>query len=415
MKKLFVSLLLPSVCLWCAACSSPNQAAAAQTSSSPQAELVALQSDGVNWGASTEDGFYFINPIVRKDGSCNLMYADYKSEQVVYLCSQANCAHDSASCTSYLMPTPGGVLPERVGDKIILFYINFPWSDEVEEPARVETINFDGSGRQTIHTFRPEETPYTTMVTDGQNIYFVLETVQEDTSVRKNLAKLDTLTGDLELLQEMSVENAEFIWGCCGEDLITYQCKTQDDSGLYQLSRWNFRTDHRDVIFTWKSGYSFPILYENSVALNGEDGYFHLLDLKENTDFTFTQYTTPESCYSNVVFADSLGIVIRELTPTSANTASARFFSLTEDGKITDFSLFMDYDGDKHIFQPVYTLNDDEYLVYAGDDMETNFMTDSDGTSGFAQIPCPLYSIMSKSDFYSSIDTQHRMQYPRNK
>ena len=165
MKKLFVSLLLPSVCLWCTACSSPNQAAAAQTSSSPRADLVALQSDGVNWGAGTEDGFYFINPIVRKDGSCNLMYADYKSEQVVYLCSQANCAHDSASCTSYLMPTPGGVMPERVGDKIILFYRNSFRSGEGEEPARVETINFDGSERQTIHTFRPEESPYTTMVT----------------------------------------------------------------------------------------------------------------------------------------------------------------------------------------------------------------------------------------------------------
>lgn len=426
MKKLFVSLLLPSVCLWCAACSSPNQAAAAQASSSPnqaaaaepssspQAELVALQSGGVNWGAGTEDGFYFINPIVRKDGSCNLMYADYKSEQVVYLCSQANCAHDSASCTSYLMPTPGGVMPERVGDKIILFYRNPFRSVESEEPARVETINFDGSERQTIHTFRPEESPYTTMVTDGQNIYFALETIQKDSSVRKNLAKLDTLTGDLELLQEMSVENHEFIWGCCGEDLIVYQCEMQDSRCTYQLSRWNFRSDHRDVIYTWKSG-SFPILYENSLALKGDDGYFHLLDLKENTDFTFTQYTTPESCSSNIVFADSEGIVIRELAPTSANTASARFFSLTKDGKTTDFSLVMDDDGDKNIFQPVYTLNDHEYLVYAGDELKTNFMTDPDGTSQYVQIPCPLFSILSKSDFYSGLDTQRLMQYHSNK
>ena len=427
MKKLFVSLLLPSVCLWCAACSSPNQAAAvqassssnqaaaAQASSSPRAELVALQSGGVNWGAGTEDGFYFINPIVRKDGSCNLMYADYKSEQVVYLCSQANCAHDSASCTSYLMPTPGGVMPERVGDKIILFYRTPFRSGEGEEPARVETINFDSSERQTIHTFRPEESPYTTMVTDGQNIYFVLETVQKDSSVRKNLAKLDTLTGDLELLQEMSVENSEFIWGCCGEDLIVYQCEMHDSRCTYQLSRWNFRSDRRDVICTWKSGDSFPILYESSLALKGDDGYFHLLDLNENTDFTFTQYTTPESCSSNIVFADSEGIVIRELAPTSANTASARFFSLTKDGKTTDFSLVMDDDGDKHIFQPVYTLNDHEYLVYAGDELKTNFMTDPDGTSQFVQIPCPLFSIMSKNDFYSSIDTQRLMQYQRSK
>ncbi len=306
-------------------------------------------------------------------------------------------------------------MPERVGDKIILFYRTPFRSGEGEEPARVETINFDGSERQTIHTFRPEETPYTTMVTDGQNIYFVLETVQEDSSVRKNLAKLDTLTGDLELLQEMSVENSEYIWGCCGEDLIVYQCEMQDNRCTYQLSRWNFRSDYRDVIYTWKSGDSFPILYENSLALKSDDGYFHLLDLKENTDFTFTQYTTPESCSSNIVFADSEGIVIRELAPTSANTASARFFSLTKDGKTTDFSLVMDDDGDKHIFQPVYTLNDHEYLVYAGDELKTNFMTDPDGTSQFVQIPCPLFSIMSKNDFYSSIDTQRLMQYHSNK
>ena len=413
MKINIFPLIFSAVCALCTACSSPSQAAAAQTSSSPRADLVALQSGGVNWGASTQDGFYYVNTKARKDGSCNLMYADYKSEQIVYLCSQANCTHDSASCTSYLMPTLGGVLPERVGDKIILFYKNSFWSEEGEEPARVETINFDGSERQTIHTFRPEESPYTTMVTDGQNIYFVLETVQKDSSVRKNLAKLDTLTGDLELLQEMSVENSEFIWGCCGEDLIVYQCKMHDSRCTYQLSRWNFRSDHRDVIYTWKSG--FPILYENSLALKGDDGYFHLLDLKENTDFTFTQYTTPESCSSNIVFADSEGIVIRELTPTSANTASARFFSLTKDGKTTDFSLVMDDDGDKNIFRPVYTLNDHEYLVYAGDELKTNFMTDPDGTSQYVQIPCPLFSIISKSDFYSSIDTQRLMQYQHSK
>ena len=413
MKKLLVSLFLSSVCALCAACSSPKQAAAAQPSSSPRADLVALQSGGVNWGASTQDGFYYVNTKARKDGSCNLMYADYKSEQIVYLCSQANCTHDSASCTSYLMPTLGGVLPERVGDKIILFYINSSWSDEGEEPARVESINFDGSERQIIHTLRPEETPYNTMVTDGQNIYFVLETVQKDSSVRKNLAKLDTLTGDLALLQEMSVENHEFIWGCCGEDLIVYQCEMQDSRCTYQLSRWNFRSDHRDVIYTWKSG--FPILYESSLALKGDDGYFHLLDLKENTDFTFTQYTTPESCSSNIVFADSEGIVIRELAPTFANTASARFFSLTKDGKTTDFSLVMDDDGDKNIFQPVYTLNDHEYLVYAGDELKTNFMTDPDGTSQYVQIPCSLFSIISKSDFYSGIDTQRLMQYQHSK
>ena len=423
MKKLFVSLFLPSVCLWCAACSSPNQAAAAQpssssnqaaaaqASSSPQADLVALQSGGVNWGASTADGFYFINPIVRKDGSCNLMYADYKSEQVVYLCSQANCAHDSASCTSYLMPTPGGVMPERVGDKIILFYKNSFWSEEGEEPARVETINFDGSERQTIHTFRPEETPRTTMVTDGQNIYFVLETVQEDSSVRKNLAKLDTLTGDLELLQEMSVENAEYIWGCCGEDLIVYQSEMQNDGCIYQLSRWDFISDSKEPIYTWYNSSDFPILYENFLGLKDSDGYYHLLNLESGSDFTFTQYLISDSYLPSIMFADDSGIIIRELIPTSKYTADSRYISIKADGSAEEWSLLSDEDGDKHPFIPIFDLNDKEYLVYVGYADESDRVIEDDGTSKFIEVPRRLYSIMSKSDFWNGKNIQHPLQY----
>lgn len=74
MKINIFPLIFSAVCALCTACSSPSQAAAAQPSSSPRAELVALQSGGVNWGASTQDGFYYVNTKARKDGSCNLMY-----------------------------------------------------------------------------------------------------------------------------------------------------------------------------------------------------------------------------------------------------------------------------------------------------------------------------------------------------
>lgn len=74
MKINIFPLIFSAVCALCTACSSPSQAAAAQTSCSPRADLVALQSGGVNRGASTQDGFYYVNTKARKDGSCNLMY-----------------------------------------------------------------------------------------------------------------------------------------------------------------------------------------------------------------------------------------------------------------------------------------------------------------------------------------------------
>ena len=418
MKKIFASLFLFSACALGAACGSSGELpSSAQTASSAPdsplpVTLTALQNNGgVNWGASTQDGFYYVNTTMRKDGSCNLMYADYKSEQIVYLCSQTNCAHDSASCTSYLMPTLGGIMPERVGDKIILFYINSSWSDEGEEPARVESINFDGSGRQTIHTFRPEETPRTTMVTDGQNIYFVLETVQEDTSVRKNLAKLDTLTGDLELLQEMSVENAEYIWGCCGEDLIVYQCEMQNDGCIYQLSRWDFISDSKEPIYTWNNSSDFPILYENFLGLKDSDGYYHLLNLESGSDFTFTQYLISDSYLPSIMFADDSGIIIRELIPTSKYTADSRYISIKADGSAEEWSLLSDEDGDKHPFIPIFDLNDKEYLVYVGYADESDRVIEDDGTSKFIEVPRRLYSIMSKSDFWNGKNIQHPLQY----
>ena len=418
MKKIFASLFLFSACALGAACGSSGELpSSAQTASSAPdsplpVTLTALQNNGgVNWGASTQDGFYYVNTTMRKDGSCNLMYADYKSEQIVYLCSQTNCAHDSASCTSYLMPTLGGIMPERVGDKIILFYINSSWSDEGEEPARVESINFDGSGRQTIHTFRPEETPRTTMVTDGQNIYFVLETVQEDTSVRKNLAKLDTLTGDLELLQEMSVENAEYIWGCCGEDLIVYQCEMQNDGCVYQLSRWDFISDSKEPIYTWYNSSDFPILYENFLGLKDSDGYYHLLNLESGSDFTFTQYLISDSYLPSIMFADDSGIIIRELIPTSKYTADSRYISIKADGSAEEWSLLSDEDGDKHPFIPIFDLNDEDYLVYIGYADESDRVIEDDGTSKFIEVPRRLYSIMSKSDFWNGKNIQHPLQY----
>lgn len=50
-------------------------------------EIVPLQKqDGYVWGGYGKDGFYYIRSSGRSDGSCNIMYADYSSGKVLYLC-----------------------------------------------------------------------------------------------------------------------------------------------------------------------------------------------------------------------------------------------------------------------------------------------------------------------------------------
>lgn len=422
MKKIAFSLMLLSACVGCTSHSSSVAASSAANSvSSPEATesteaavLTPLQNNGgINWGAGTENGFYYVNTAVRSDGSCNLMYADYESGQIVYLCSQANCTHDTAGCPSYLMPTPGGVLPERVGDKIILFYMSSPWGDETEESARVESIHFDGSGRKTVYTFKSNETPRTTMATDGESLYFMLETVENDSSVHTDLAALDTVTGTINILRSMNHEQNEWIWGCSGQDMLIYRYVTPGEDTL-ELLRWNYVKDSETVLYRWDASDPYPFLYNDALGYQGNDGYWHLMNLETGSDYTFTAYTPAENSTASIQFADTWGLLLREVAM-GADEVSVRCLLLDTEGNVCDWNLLMDGDGDPQPYLPVYSLNDQEYLVYVGDAVEEEAMVTNDGTSGFIQVPGRRYSIMAKSDYQSGTDVQKKLELKTEK
>ena len=47
---------------------------------------------------------------VRSDDSTSLMYCDYDTMQQILLCSQPNCAHNTAACNGYLPYSAGGIV-----------------------------------------------------------------------------------------------------------------------------------------------------------------------------------------------------------------------------------------------------------------------------------------------------------------
>ena len=83
--------------------------------------LTLLQSnDGWSYGAAGAKGFYFVSAAVRSDDSTSLMYCDYDTMQQLLLCSQPNCAHNTAACNGYLPYSAGGIVPEIVGQNLVL-------------------------------------------------------------------------------------------------------------------------------------------------------------------------------------------------------------------------------------------------------------------------------------------------------
>ena len=110
--------------------------------------LTLLQSnDGWSYGAAGAKGFYFVSAAVRSDDSTSLMYCDYDTMQQILLCSQPNCAHNTAACNGYLPYSAGGIVPEIVGQNLVLFYPGNVHAEENATLPRIETMGLDGSDR----------------------------------------------------------------------------------------------------------------------------------------------------------------------------------------------------------------------------------------------------------------------------
>ena len=116
--------------------------------------LTLLQSnDGWSYGAAGAKGFYFVSAAVRSDDSTSLMYCDYDTMQQLLLCSQPNCAHNTAACNGYLPYSAGGIVPEIVGQNLVLFYPGNVHAEENATLPRIETMGLDGSDRTETITF----------------------------------------------------------------------------------------------------------------------------------------------------------------------------------------------------------------------------------------------------------------------
>ena len=155
--------------------------------------LTLLQSnDGWSYGAAGAKGFYFVSAAVRSDDSTSLMYCDYDTMQQILLCSQPNCAHNTAACNGYLPYSAGGIVPEIVGQNLVLFYPGNVHAEENATLPRIETMGLDGSDRTETITFAANQEFLRPMVTDGDFIYACMwET--SDNSMESFLVRIDQL------------------------------------------------------------------------------------------------------------------------------------------------------------------------------------------------------------------------------
>lgn len=376
--------------------------------------FTALQGqDGYSWGGYGKEGFYYMRNSARDDGTCNIMYADYASQQSVYLCAQANCPHDNESCTSYIVPPEGGVLVEVVGDKLVLFFQNPAHiSAENEFAPYVETAELDGSNRKLLFQFDANQMVEKPMISDGRCVYMRVTTQLDAQTRRAELVQLDTQTGDTQTIREMDVDHNERLWGAYDGEFLIYRYKEPLDTGLdeVQLITWNPISEQENLVLSWKMSDPYPVLGKDSLAYEGNDGFFHILDLKTREDKVLSQYTLPneeDSTKDNVnvspLFTDNGNLLICETKETERT-----YYVLNTDGEKRVFTLLYDVDGDKEICKPIAEIEgQSSYLICAGYANGLEKVLVDDGTSLVFDVPNTIYALIAKDDYWKCIDSKN--------
>lgn len=125
--------------------------------------------------AGNENGCYFT--VANEDGSANIMYIDYESLSVLYLSSNIQSTHNTEGNSSWIKNAIGGstiiMLKNKIG--IITFGMPSRKATSNENAARIFTADLDGSNRELLYEFLPNEEIKSAIAFDGEYLYFLVK------------------------------------------------------------------------------------------------------------------------------------------------------------------------------------------------------------------------------------------------
>lgn len=372
-------------------------------------QLTMLQGfGGVPIGGFGTDGLYFVTPWARSDGSFNLWYADYDTHLILPLCAQPNCTHQSDSCTSYIPLSPGGVLPEVLGDQLVLFYLGQTHGfDEHTQSAnaRLEVMELDGSGRRETLSFSPNKMVEKPMVTDGKIIYARLTTyLAEET--KAELIGIDPNQGTYQVICPLDASQNERIWGCAGSHLILY--RTHQEEMESELCRLNLQTLETQTIYQWDETQTYPSLYEDTLVYqNQTDHSFHLMNVLSMDDTALPQYVLPERGSDTwvVVYDYDQGQLLFEEVSINSQTKCLEketFYTLCADtGTLQEWPLVYSYQEKTVPVTRVTDIDDEHYLVIFSEEDVSIAEESMDGSVYYAPGAKKQYASISKTDYWA--------------
>ncbi|WP_418667556.1 hypothetical protein [Allofournierella sp.] len=379
--------------------------------------LYALQgADGFSTGSGNGEGYFSISPVIRQNGSGNLRYTDYATRQTVTLCGQPNCTHSDESCTGWLAPGSGGVVPSVVGETLALVYLGTGDYDTWGAAAlpHIETMNFDGSERRKIAEFKANERIEKPFFTDGQSLYFRLTTDQEKGRTA-SIRQIDLATGENSQLCALDADRVDWIWGAFDRSVLLYRTKEENGADPfeqvsgYQLYLLNIDTLEETPVFAWEAQEPMPNLFGSSlVVCNEKAGEVEVRDLRSGETFSFSQVRLPEDPNTDFVVYDyrdgHLLYRVRKLKEHKPGIESLVFYTADKEGgepRVWDLQYM--FEGKAAAVTVIDTLATGQYLVVKHEAYEQGAAQNEEGVPYYSNTPVRDYALIDAADYWEGI------------
>ena len=176
-----------------------------------------------------EQGMYF--SLLAAWDKAVVCYADYDTRQVVALCGDPNCAHDSEMCTAWVEHAPNKPEIVPMGGQLLFLYHGSPATADRDGKAAMPRLELRGRTGQFIRELTVFENGAALAgeyAMDDGAVYLILEQAEGETpAATKTLVRVSLDDGSRSEIASFTLENGVnyFLAGVSGEKFVMKRIK----------------------------------------------------------------------------------------------------------------------------------------------------------------------------------------------
>lgn len=369
------------------------------------------QRNGVCGGSSSEAGYYY--PVVREDGSFNLTYLDYATQQEVVLCAVPNCTHAGESCTSWFPARQGGLVPVNVGEQLLMISRGVDLLEEQSNAPQIITMDVSGANRKLLTQFASAEELLPPFAGNDAELFCLYQrTTNKESNAKAEtfLVKIDLQTGQCSKLQAFEQQAVKMI-GAAGDTILLQKSTPNGMNLTHALLRYYIANDTLTEIATWNNDEKLCFTGKNGYGFVNSDGTVTYCDWNDATgqgktldgvqlpidgDWGLEMTDFLDSFDDKVIFRN----VFMGKEPSDRKDT---LYGLSlSDNTLTELTLMREIEGGSSAPVEIVCALKERLLVISASHFREKAMLSEDGTPYQTQALCDQYALIPKDAYWNS-------------